>query len=130
AAGELGRAVIVGDEEIFISSDPCPSAPDFQQPRNAQLLTSIFAWLRQAPGVDAGAAEAYGQCLAPVPVSGVISDAITGNSMSGITVAAYDANTRPGTGITFTATPPDGGSCGPFPVTGWNVDPGYVTIAP
>jgi hypothetical protein len=61
--GHLGRAVIAGDEELFLNG-PTPFGGDFHGVRlnNQILMANIVAYLAQAPGLDAVGLDAMAAC--------------------------------------------------------------------
>lgn len=66
--GRAGRAIIIGDEEIFMNSftSGCPGAPQIGSPNNQSFLSNIFKYLSEAPGLDPGGLEALRRCQRPL----------------------------------------------------------------
>ena len=64
AAGRLGRAVIVGDEEVFLNG-PAPFSADLHGTlaNNKLLFNNIIDYLLGAPGLDAAGEAALGACI-------------------------------------------------------------------
>ena len=68
AVGRAGRAVIVGDNEIFATANPGPDTPECRGisdgviENNRRLLANILDWLAAAPGLDAKGAAALDAC--------------------------------------------------------------------
>ncbi len=62
--GHMGRAVVVGDEEIFLNG-PTPFGGDFNGTRaaNQLLFVNAIAFLSGAPGLDAAGVTGLGVCL-------------------------------------------------------------------
>lgn len=62
--GHLGRAVVVGDEEIFLNG-PTPFGGDFNGTRanNQLLFVNAIAFLAEAPGLDAAGVAGLGVCI-------------------------------------------------------------------
>ncbi|MFQ5670941.1 MAG: putative metal-binding motif-containing protein [Acidobacteriota bacterium] len=62
--GDLGRGVVVGDEEIFLNG-PTPFGGDLHgtRPNNQLLFKNIIAFLLDAPGLDASGFQALDVCL-------------------------------------------------------------------
>jgi hypothetical protein len=61
--GRKGRAMMIGDGEIFMSSfDTCNGQPNGKRDNNKVLLSNTFAWLAGAPGIDAAGLKAMREC--------------------------------------------------------------------
>jgi len=62
----LGRAIVIGDGEVFISNGAgCGGAPRMGIPGNQQFLINTMDWLADAPGVDAVGLAAIEACNNP-----------------------------------------------------------------
>jgi len=73
----LGRAIVIGDGEVFISNGAgCGGSPKMSLPGNQQFLINAMDWLADAPGVDAVGLAAIEACNNPDDDGDGVLDAV------------------------------------------------------
>ena len=104
-SGRLGRAVIIGDEEIFMNSfGGCPGSPHGLNSNNQTLLVNTFAYLCGAPGLDPNADFASCVFTSPPPPP-CASANVSPGEFAGFTLV-YDLAIPNNMGTGPTGTPP------------------------
>lgn len=97
--GHFGRAVILGDEEIFLNG-PTPFSGDLHGVRlnNQILLANIIGYLEMAPGLDAAALDAMAVCGSSCQVPGdpPVADADGDGHGADVDCNDQDASVHPG----------------------------------
>lgn len=97
--GHHGRAVILGDEEVFMNG-PTPFGGDYHGVRrnNQILLANIVGYLETAPGLDSAGLDAMAACASSCQVSGdlPVADADGDGHGADVDCDDLDASIHPG----------------------------------
>ena len=97
--GHHGRAVILGDEEVFMNG-PTPFGGDYHgvRPNNQTLLANIVGYLEMAPGLDSAGRDAMTACASGCQVPGdlPVADADGDGHGADVDCDDLDASINPG----------------------------------